>query len=162
MENIYIWLYTFEKILLYPVVLLLIGLFLWSWVELGWFLREWLERKGLFFAKKSIFFSQELTLEEFEYLARHQLSRHLLFSKLGPMLGLMGTLIPLGPALLALSKGDTELLSKNLIIAFGTTVLGLFISSVHYTLYLIRRSFYAKDILEWEIKQRKEKNEPIS
>lgn len=46
-------------------------------------------------------------------------------AKLGPMAGLMGTIIPLGPGLQALSTGQIGDLASALIVAFGTTVLGL-------------------------------------
>ncbi len=41
----------------------------------------------------------------------------------GPALGLMGTLIPLGPALVGLAVGDIQTMSTNLVIAFSTTVI---------------------------------------
>ncbi|TWU35741.1 MotA/TolQ/ExbB proton channel family protein [Novipirellula aureliae] len=59
-------------------------------------------------------------------------------ARTGPALGLMGTLIPLGPALVGLAAGDLQTMSRNLVIAFATTVVGLligtlasFLASVH-------------------------------
>lgn len=46
-------------------------------------------------------------------------------ARISPALGLMGTLIPLGPALVGLSQGDLETLSGGLVVAFSTTVVGL-------------------------------------
>ena len=46
-------------------------------------------------------------------------------AKLGPILGLLGTLIPLGPGIIALGQGDTYTLSNALLTAFDTTVAGL-------------------------------------
>jgi biopolymer transport protein ExbB/TolQ len=64
------------------------------------------------------------------------------------MLGLMGTLIPLGPALVALSQGDVVQLAHNLMIAFATTVVGLFASSVAYILTQIRKRWYWQDMAD--------------
>lgn len=54
--------------------------------------------------------------------------------RLGPALGLAGTLIPLGPGLAALGDGDLDRLSTQLILAFSTTVVGLAIGGVGYVL----------------------------
>ena len=62
------------------------------------------------------------------------------------MLGLMGTLIPMGPALLALSQGDVMTLANNLIIAFGTTVLGLLIGGIAYMMTEVRNRWYDGDL----------------
>lgn len=65
--------------------------------------------------------------------------------KLGPSLGLMGTLIPLGPALVGLAVGDIQTMSNNLVIAFSTTVLGLFVGMLAGYLVSIRKHWYAED-----------------
>ena len=66
-----------------------------------------------------------------------------LASKLGPMLGLLGTLIPLGPGIIALGQGDTSTLSVSLMTAFDTTVAGLCIAAVCMIVSTIRRRWYA-------------------
>ena len=45
-----------------------------------------------------------------------------LVSKLAPMLGLLGTLIPLGPGIIALGQGDTQTLSTSLLTAFAPNI----------------------------------------
>lgn len=65
--------------------------------------------------------------------------------KLGPSLGLMGTLIPLGPALVGLAVGDIQTMSNNLVIAFSTTVLGLFIGMVAGWLATVKKHWYQAD-----------------
>ncbi|MDO5708048.1 MAG: MotA/TolQ/ExbB proton channel family protein [Andreesenia angusta] len=63
-------------------------------------------------------------------------------TRLAPMLGLMGTLVPLGPGLLALGEGDTKLLSESLLIAFDTTVAGLVSAAVCYVISKVRTTWY--------------------
>ena len=58
--------------------------------------------------------------------------------RLGPCLGLAGTLIPLGPGLMALSEGDLGRLSAQLVVAFSTTVVGLLIGGVSYVIAMAR------------------------
>lgn len=65
--------------------------------------------------------------------------------RLGPSFGLLGTLIPLGPGIVALASGDTATLSYSLLAAFDTTVIGLISGSVCFVLSLIRKNWYAKD-----------------
>jgi biopolymer transport protein ExbB/TolQ len=62
----------------------------------------------------------------------------------------MGTLIPLGPALMGLAEGNVEQLASNLVIAFATTVLGLFSGAIGFVLTAIRRRWYQQDINDIE------------
>lgn len=67
-------------------------------------------------------------------------------SRVGPMLGLMGTLIPLGPALTGLGSGNIQQLSSNLVLAFSTTVVGLVVASAAFGMGVARRGWYARDL----------------
>ena len=67
-----------------------------------------------------------------------------IIARVAPMFGLMGTLIPLGPGLIALAQGDTKTLSESLLIAFDTTVAGLFSAAVAYVISGIRKGWYEK------------------
>lgn len=65
-----------------------------------------------------------------------------MISRVAPMFGLMGTLIPLGPGLIALGQGDTKTLSDSLLIAFDTTIAGLVSGAVSYVISGIRKGWY--------------------
>ena len=67
-----------------------------------------------------------------------------IIARVAPMFGLMGTLIPLGPGLIALAQGDTKTLSESLLIAFDTTVAGLISAAVAYVISGIRKGWYEK------------------
>ena len=77
-------------------------------------------------------------------------ARHSFFTRVSPMLGLMGTLIPLGPALSGLANGDMQVLAGNLVVAFTATVVGLLISGVTFGIGLARRTWYSRDVTELE------------
>lgn len=79
--------------------------------------------------------------EEKHYVGRVRVSD--LISKIAPMFGLMGTLIPLAPGLIALGQGDTKTLSDSLLIAFDTTVAGLISAAVSMFISSVRKSWYA-------------------
>ena len=70
--------------------------------------------------------------------------------RIGPMLGLMGTLIPIAPALVGLAQGDVQTLSDNLVIAFSTTVVGLLIGGVAYVVSAVRDRLYTQDVSDIE------------
>lgn len=78
------------------------------------------------------------------------LDRTRMLIRIGPMLGLMGTLIPISPALVALAQGDTQTLSDNLVIAFSTTVVGLLIGGLAYAMSMVRDRMYALDVSDIE------------
>ena len=66
------------------------------------------------------------------------------------MFGLMGTLIPLGPGLIALGQGDTKTLSSSLLIAFDTTVAGLISAAVSYIISSVRNRWYEEYMVNLE------------
>jgi biopolymer transport protein ExbB/TolQ len=65
-----------------------------------------------------------------------------LVARLGPMLGLMATLIPLGPGMIALGQGDTKTLAESLLTAFDATVTGLAAAGVAFAISRLRRRWY--------------------
>ncbi|NQE53386.1 hypothetical protein C5S29_07315 [ANME-1 cluster archaeon GoMg3.2] len=194
--------YQISTSLLYPVIIILLGMTAFIVVDIGMFSFEWLARagrlkggaksndleKGVLEAKalidegsieEGVTVLENVTTKRFVYLfldgilalketqpdcpdmfainvekllqkcdsfISKRLERTKVMVRLGPMLGLMGTLIPMGPALLALTSGDVDTLANNLIIAFGTTVVGLLVGSVSYILYTVRRRWYEDDM----------------
>ena len=65
-----------------------------------------------------------------------------LVARIGPMAGLMGTLIPLGPGLIALGQGDTFTLAQSLLVAFDTTIAGLCVAAVAFVISAVRKNWY--------------------
>lgn len=82
-----------------------------------------------------------LSAERAHYNLRVQITD--LVMRLGPMFGLLGTLIPLGPGIIALGRGDTYTLSTSLLTAFDTTIAGLIAAAVATVLSAIRKRWYA-------------------
>lgn len=69
-------------------------------------------------------------------------SRNAMAAKVAPMLGLVGTLVPLGPGIQALGEANTKLLSSSLLVAFDTTVAGLVVAAVCLVIGKIRSQWY--------------------
>ncbi len=73
---------------------------------------------------------------------KRRIERADFITRLSPMLGLMGTLIPLGPGLSALGEGDFAILTTAMIAAFDTTVVGLLAGMIGFVLGRLRRRWY--------------------
>lgn len=185
-------LYTFSSTLLYPVIIVLILLAVYSLILIGEFISESLKRKRdtenlelccnstrkhiltkdyekaagslrilkqNFLVKnfalsaadhieKEDLLSLEWIVQEYEINMAKRLEQTRIVATISPMVGLMGTLIPLGPALIGLSQGNIEELANNLMIAFATTVIGLFAGSIGYVLTQIRKRWYWQDMAD--------------
>lgn len=86
-------------------------------------------------------------VSEYELAASKEMDRAKTLVKFGPILGLMGTLIPMGPALAGLSSGDITSMAYNMQVAFATTVLGLFVGAVGFVLYQTKQRQTQKDLV---------------
>lgn len=81
-------------------------------------------------------------IENEENIFNKSLERTDMVTRIGPTLGLMGTLIPMGPGLAALGAGDVNTLANAIIVAFDTTVVGIGAGAVAYFVSKIRRRWY--------------------
>ena len=81
-------------------------------------------------------------IEEEEVTMAKSLEKVDIVTRIGPTLGLMGTLIPMGPGLAALGSGDVTTLANAIIVAFDTTVVGIGAGAVAYVISKIRRRWY--------------------
>lgn len=88
----------------------------------------------------------EKRIADYESKFAQDLEHAKLLMKFGPMLGLMGTLIPMGPALAGLAQGDIGSMAYNMQIAFATTVVGIVIAMIGSLVYGVKRHWYANEI----------------
>lgn len=95
-----------------------------------------------------VWLEETLQQEEIDVAARLDRSRALV--RLGPMLGLAGTIIPLGPALQALLTGDIAGMVGHLVIGFGAVVCGLMMSGIAYVITLVRERWSRVELKEME------------
>ena len=161
MESLTEILFMLSTALLAPVIVLLLAATAWTLLEVGGFLFEWRQRR-LGAAGMVEAFQQraqdvphdalqlERIVTDLELAASARVARMYLGVRLGPMLGLMGTLIPLGPALMGLVDMNIEIMSRNLFVGFATTVLGLLIGGLCYVMAAVRRQWYARDLAHVE------------
>ena len=89
-------------------------------------------------------------LADFDIAADRDLAISKTLNKLGPILGLMGTLIPMGPALVGLSTGDIASMAYNMQVAFATTVIGLVAGAIGFLTQQVKQRWYLQDMTNLE------------
>lgn len=88
--------------------------------------------------------ARERLLADLEVDIDKKLGRSRLLVKIGPMIGLMGTLIPMGPALTGLASGDIASMAYNMEVAFATTVIGILIAAIGMLTLQVAKRCYAR------------------
>lgn len=162
------FIFMLSSCVLYPVLLLLAALSVWIFFECGRALADWVRRRRLDADHLSgPVAAYRKLLEELlhhdsseaavQNLLRKQIQRRnamldkfRIAARIGPALGLMGTLVPMGTALASLGQGDLSVMTSELVVAYTTTVVGLLIGCMAYLIYTIRHRFAESDIREME------------
>jgi biopolymer transport protein ExbB/TolQ len=89
-------------------------------------------------------------LQEYEFYTVKRLERTRILVRVGPILGLMGTLILLSPTLIGLASGNATQFTDNLVAAFAVTVVGLLIGGIAFVISIVRDRLYSQDISDME------------
>ena len=101
-------------------------------------------------------------LSEYEVTPDAELGKYKVLVKFGPILGLMGTLIPMGPALAGLSTGDIASMAYNMQVAFATTVLGLFSGAVGFILLQVKQRWFTSDLIYLDYLSELSREKPVA
>lgn len=170
-------LYSVSSAFLWPALLTILGLFLYCAYLVGQVLSEALDRRAnraefarLYAAapSRARFLQGDWKLEigrfrqaaggpadrlekavaDLENDMRKRVERLAVLSRTGPILGLVGTLIPLQPALAGLAAGNMQAMASNLLIGFTTTVLGLIVGGASFAVSMVVRSWHRQDLTE--------------
>ncbi len=100
--------------------------------------------------EEPLFALAQLSINASDRRYRRRLAWSETLSKIGPMLGLMGTLIPLGPGIVALGNNDIQTLSNSLLVAFDATVCGLVAALVSIVVSRVRSGWYTEYVTTLE------------
>lgn len=90
----------------------------------------------------------EATYADLELVVSKSLEPSRIHTRVGPMLGLMATLIPLGSALGALANRDVTTLASKLEIAFTAPVVGLLIGGLGFATVAVRTRLFAEEMAD--------------
>lgn len=144
--------YQISQLFLIPTLVLIAALFLYAFWVLGEFaLLAFYRRRGKGRRLVSHFCREStLSADALDVIAHKQLENPRIASRVTPMLGLVATMIPMGPALKSLSDGNLAQVSENLTIAFSAVILALIAASITYWVVNVRRRWLAEELLEIE------------
>ena len=161
--------YEVSNLFLTPVLFLIGVLFIYAFFALGTFTGQWFQRrKYLHDYRRTV---QELsagntnsrtvkgyrllnhfqrqpsaTADSLDILALKELEASRIITRIAPMLGLVGTMIPMGPALKSLADGNVQGISENLIVAFAAVTFGLVTASITFCLASIHKRWLASEL----------------
>ncbi|WP_028605151.1 MotA/TolQ/ExbB proton channel family protein [Ottowia thiooxydans] len=146
--------YDASQLFLYPVLIAIAVLFVHAFYALGAFIwQAWQRHRrqaGGFELMVARARTPGLTLTELEALAVKRMEFARIATRVAPMLGLVATMIPMGPALKALADGQFTDVSRNLMVAFSSVILALLAAAISYTVVNVRRRWYAVDLADIE------------
>ena len=154
-----------SEILMAPVLLAIFVLFIYAFFALGHFISQYLARKqGRSDYQQQLkqesankvagytihnYFVQnpKASEDELEVFALKKLEKLRIVTRIAPMLGLIATMIPMGPALKALSDGNIQGISENLIVAFAAVIWGLVISTLTFWPASVKKRWFADELI---------------
>ncbi len=154
-----------SQVLMLPVLLLILALFVYAVYAMGQFLSLYSVRKKnaatyrqdlkagelrqvLGYPLHNFFVSNtEACEDELEIEALRQLENLRVVTRIAPMLGLIATMIPMGPALKSLADGNVQGISENLIIAFAAVIWGLAIASLTFWPAAVKKRWLAGELV---------------
>ncbi|HLT25722.1 MAG TPA: MotA/TolQ/ExbB proton channel family protein [Zeimonas sp.] len=143
-------LYEISRFFLAPVLVLLAAMFAYALYCLGALLAEsalrgvrghgrrplarWLhERPGA-------------SVESLELHVLRRLEMQRIVSRTAPMLGLVATMIPMGPALVAVASGDAQEMAENLVVAFSAVIVALLSAAITFVVQSVRRRWLLEEL----------------
>lgn len=130
----------------WPILLMVLWVFAYALLTLGAFFVEGFRRFRQ--PHQLLVLPSESThsIESLELIVLRELEGLRLCSRIAPMLGLVATMIPLGPALLAVSSGKSGLAANNLGAAFAAVIVALVAASISFAIYTIRRRWLLQEL----------------
>lgn len=171
-SSIEFFMYRVSDLLMAPVLLAILFVFFYGFYSVGQVAMQAWQRRGktanISTAQKGFEVhqyqqvSQTQDFDELELFAFKQLEFLKLVTKVAPMLGLIATMIPMGPALKSLADGNIQGISENLSIAFAAVIFALAAASLTFITVSIKKRWLAQDLVE--LKQALEQDEvaPVS
>lgn len=164
-QTIEVLMANISEILMTPVIIAIVVLFIYAIFALGRFISEYCIRK-----KHSLLYQRQIDTkspswlrgfdihnyfikhpnaseDEYEVFALKQLETLRIVTRIAPMLGLIATMIPMGPALKALADGNIQGISENLIIAFAAVIWGLTISTITFWPASVKKRWCAQELI---------------
>ena len=143
-------LFQLAQTFLWPVTVLVFAVFAYAVMALGAFGVEWFRRRqqpGRVLVLSGFKNSQHPSQERLELAVLKELEGLRLCSRVAPMLGLVATMIPMGPALVAVASGQSSGVAESLAPAFAAVIVALVAASITFVVYSVRRRWLLAEML---------------
>lgn len=147
--------YQAGQVFLFPTLAVIGLLFLYAFYALGAFVLQWWQRRSGLISHANargyplVGWAQrnpQATADDLDVAAHKLLEIPRIATRVAPMLGLVATMIPMGPALKGLSDGNLAQVSDNLAIAFSAVILALIAASITYWIVSVQRRWLAEEM----------------
>lgn len=157
--------YSLSQALLHPVLWAIYASFIYALFEVGRFVAQWITRafhaskfdamhhdstlKGVTGYPITLFHTRQshVNLNDIEVFAFKKLENIKIVTRITPMLGLIATLIPMGPALMALTENNVIEMSEHLRTAFTAVILALAAASLTFWVASVKKRWFAEEIV---------------
>ena len=140
-------LFQLAQTFLWPVTLLVFAVFAYAVMSLGAFGVEWLRRRKQPGCVLVLMGNKAASQERMELAVLKELEGLRLCSRVAPMLGLVATMIPMGPALVAVASGQSSGVVESLAPAFAAVIVALVAASITFVVYSVRRRWLLAEML---------------
>ncbi|WGM45896.1 hypothetical protein KOAAANKH_00761 [Brevundimonas sp. NIBR10] len=138
-------LYQVASLFLIPALILIVAALAFSLFALGAFAVEAMQRRRPDW-RAPLSRRPETASDDLELVIMKDLEGLRIVSRSAPMLGLVATMIPMGPALLALGRGDASGVGQNMVVAFSGVTLALIAASIAHYVLTVRRRWLLGDL----------------
>jgi biopolymer transport protein ExbB/TolQ len=141
-------LFELSKLFLVPVLALIVLALAYAFVALGAFAVElWQRSRGIYRSPLVAYQAAHgVNSDDLELWIMKRLEWLRIVSRTAPMLGLVATMIPMGPALLSLANNDAKSVGENLVVAFSAVILALVSASITFVLLTVRRRWLLQEL----------------
>jgi biopolymer transport protein ExbB/TolQ len=154
-HNLEVLMYQAGQVFLIPTLAVIALLFFYAFYALGAFAVQWWQRRGgamarndargyplLAWARRN----PQASADDLDVMAHKLMELPRIATRVAPMLGLVATMIPMGPALKGLSDGNLAQVSDNLTVAFSAVILALIAASITFWIVSVQRRWLAEEL----------------
>lgn len=154
-QTLELLMYQTGQVFLIPTLAAIAFLFFYAFYALGAFAVQWWQRR-----RTAMSFSATrgyplvawargragVSDDDMDVMAHKLLELPRVATRIAPMLGLVATMIPMGPALKGLSDGNLAQVSDNLTVAFSAVILALIAAAITYWIVSVKRRWLAEEL----------------
>ena len=139
-------LFSLARLFLWPVSAGVVLSFVYAVVVLGMFCMEYVQRRRNP-QRPLLLVDRSLSQDQMELAVLKDLEGVRLCSRVAPMLGLIATMIPMGPALMAVASGESQGVAQSLAPAFASVIVALVSASITFVVYTVRRRWLMRELV---------------